>query len=280
MPALFRRGAGRRDRHTATSFRSTTSRRNGRGQPRNLRRLVGRGERSGLELRVDERFEEFYGLHAALHDRKRAPLYLPLDAFTGFYDELRDKGLARLYHAVTPQGRVAASPARPARPSRDAHRRGGDERGARGRRRGRLPPLEGLRAPRRRRLPRQRPDRRDAQPGHALQEPARRRARNRSGGRNCYATRPRAGRHGMRRAGCGIAGADRWDGSRARRRSAARSSRSASITSSPIRAPRSQSCSKGCARPGSAPRADERIADLLHGSRLRAGVGTRRGRGA
>ena len=75
----------------------------------NLRRLVGRSERSGLELRVDERFEEFYELHAALHERKRAPLYLPLDSFTGFYDELRDKGLARLYHAVTPQGRVAAS---------------------------------------------------------------------------------------------------------------------------------------------------------------------------
>ena len=75
----------------------------------NLRRLVGRCERSGLELRVDERFDEFYRLHTALHDRKRAPLYLPSDAFKAFYEELRAKGLARLYHAVTPQGRVAAS---------------------------------------------------------------------------------------------------------------------------------------------------------------------------
>ena len=75
----------------------------------NLRRLVGRCERSGHALLVDERFEEFYGLHAALHERKRAPLYLPREAFTAFYEELRDKGLARLYHAVTPNGRVAAS---------------------------------------------------------------------------------------------------------------------------------------------------------------------------
>ena len=83
----------------------------------------------------------------------------------------------------------------------------------------------------------------------------------------------------MRRAGCGSAGADRWDGSRVRRRSPARSCRSASITSSPIRPPRSQSCSKGCARLGSAPscrRANCRPPSWLW---LRAGVGTRRSRG-
>jgi hypothetical protein len=75
----------------------------------NLRRLVGRCERSGFELAVEDRFDDFYGLHASIHDRKGAPLYLPREAFAQFYDELRGKGLARLYHAVAPGGRVAAS---------------------------------------------------------------------------------------------------------------------------------------------------------------------------
>jgi hypothetical protein len=75
----------------------------------NLRRLVGRSERNGYALEVDGRFAEFYGLHAALHARKRAPLYLPREQFEAFYEALRAQGLARLYHAITPDGRVAAS---------------------------------------------------------------------------------------------------------------------------------------------------------------------------
>ena len=55
----------------------------------------------------------------------------------GLYDELRDKGL-RASITRSRSGARRSLPARPARPSRDAHRRGGDERGARGRRRGRL----------------------------------------------------------------------------------------------------------------------------------------------
>lgn len=75
----------------------------------NLRRLVGRCERSGYELLVDERFDDFYRLHAEIHERKPAPLYLPPDAFRRFYEELRGQGLVRLYHAVAPGDRVAAS---------------------------------------------------------------------------------------------------------------------------------------------------------------------------
>jgi hypothetical protein len=75
----------------------------------NLRRLVGRCERTGYELAVDGRFGEFYDLHAATHERAGAPLYLPQDRFAAFYAELREAGLARLYHALAPDGRVAAS---------------------------------------------------------------------------------------------------------------------------------------------------------------------------
>lgn len=75
----------------------------------NLRRLVGRCERNGFELVVEDRFDDFYRLHASTHDRKGAPIYLPREAFARFYEELRDRGLARLLHALAPGGQVAAS---------------------------------------------------------------------------------------------------------------------------------------------------------------------------
>ena len=75
----------------------------------NLRRLVRRCERDGFELSADGDFGTFHDLHVATHEQKGAPIYLPAGAFARFYEELQAQGLARLYHAVAPNGRVAAS---------------------------------------------------------------------------------------------------------------------------------------------------------------------------
>ena len=74
----------------------------------NLRRLVRRCHRDGFQVRVGD-FGAFYELHAATHEQKNAPLYLPADRFARFHEELHAVGLARLYHAVAPDGRIAAS---------------------------------------------------------------------------------------------------------------------------------------------------------------------------
>jgi len=75
----------------------------------NLRRLVRRCERDDFELQVDGGFDSFYELHALTHEQKGAPLYLAAEPFARFHAELRAAGLARLYHALAPDGRVAAS---------------------------------------------------------------------------------------------------------------------------------------------------------------------------
>jgi len=76
---------------------------------KNLRRLVTRCEAHGLALDVDGDFDAFHRLHEATHLRKGAPLYLEREAFRRFHATLREQGLARLYHAIAPDGRVAAS---------------------------------------------------------------------------------------------------------------------------------------------------------------------------
>jgi Acetyltransferase (GNAT) domain len=76
---------------------------------KNLRRLVTRCTEQGLVLTEDGDFESFHRMHVQTHDRKRAPLYLPRDAFVAFVARLRTEGLARLYHARLPDGRSIAS---------------------------------------------------------------------------------------------------------------------------------------------------------------------------
>jgi hypothetical protein len=75
----------------------------------NLRRLVERGRGNGLELVVDDDFDAFHRLHVGTGGRKGAPVYLDLDRFRRYYDGLRALGLCHLFHARTPDGRVAAS---------------------------------------------------------------------------------------------------------------------------------------------------------------------------
>jgi hypothetical protein len=73
------------------------------------RRLVQRCREAGLEVTADGDFDGFYDLHEQTHRRKGAPLYLPRDRFRDFVELLQRKGLARLFHARLPSGRIAAS---------------------------------------------------------------------------------------------------------------------------------------------------------------------------
>lgn len=76
---------------------------------RNARRLVNRAEREGLTVEADDDFDGFYRFHHDTHERKGAPLYLSERKFRDFYEELREAGLIRLYHARLPDGRSAAA---------------------------------------------------------------------------------------------------------------------------------------------------------------------------
>jgi Acetyltransferase (GNAT) domain len=70
----------------------------------NLRRLVDRCTEQGLSVTEDDDFESFFRLHSQIHDRKGAKLYLPHDAFEGYFRKLKERGLARLFHARLPGG--------------------------------------------------------------------------------------------------------------------------------------------------------------------------------
>lgn len=75
----------------------------------NLRRLIQRSEREGLQVTQDEDFESFHRLHVETHDRKGAPLYLPGKAFKEYFETLSKKGLLRLYHARMKDGQSISS---------------------------------------------------------------------------------------------------------------------------------------------------------------------------
>ena len=76
---------------------------------KNLRRLVGRCQEQGFTAGTEDDFEAFFRLHDETHLRKGGPLYLPHEAFRGFFEELRAKRLARIYVARASDGRVAAA---------------------------------------------------------------------------------------------------------------------------------------------------------------------------
>jgi hypothetical protein len=76
---------------------------------KNLRRLVGRGEREGLVVTDDDDFDRFFDLHLDTHRRKGAPLYLPEAAFRRYFEELSRAGKCRLFHARQPDGTSIAA---------------------------------------------------------------------------------------------------------------------------------------------------------------------------
>src|SRR6185369_5746428 len=71
----------------------------------NLRRLVTRCEREGIQLSDDDDFESFYRLHHQTHVRKGAAIYLPEQAFRTYFERLRSQNLCRLFHARNADGR-------------------------------------------------------------------------------------------------------------------------------------------------------------------------------
>jgi Acetyltransferase (GNAT) domain len=75
----------------------------------NLRRLIKRCTDAAFAITADDDFDSFYQLHEATAERKGASLYLPAAAFKEYYAALKSAGLARLYHARTPDGTIAAS---------------------------------------------------------------------------------------------------------------------------------------------------------------------------
>jgi hypothetical protein len=75
----------------------------------NLRRLIDRCGRANLQLARDDDFDSFFRLHALTMERRDGSLYLPKAAFASYYANLARQGLAQLFHARLPDGRVAAS---------------------------------------------------------------------------------------------------------------------------------------------------------------------------
>jgi hypothetical protein len=75
----------------------------------NLRRLVDRCADDGMQFTTDDDFDSFYRMHAATHDRKGAPIYLPHDRFLKYYKILSALRFCRLYHARLRDGRAIAS---------------------------------------------------------------------------------------------------------------------------------------------------------------------------
>lgn len=71
----------------------------------NLRRLIQRCSREGVQLTEDDDFESFYRLHEQTHERKGISLYLPRNEFQRYFERLKAQGLCRLYHARLPCGR-------------------------------------------------------------------------------------------------------------------------------------------------------------------------------
>jgi hypothetical protein len=75
----------------------------------NLRRLVKRCERDGICFHDDGDFDAFFALHASSMQRRGHRQYLSEVAFRGFFEELRDASLCRLFEARAPGGCVIAS---------------------------------------------------------------------------------------------------------------------------------------------------------------------------
>ncbi len=76
---------------------------------KNLRRLMRRAEDEHLTVTEDEDFDSFFALHAEVHRRKEAPLYLPHALFQSFFIRLRRDNLATLYQVRQSDGRAIAA---------------------------------------------------------------------------------------------------------------------------------------------------------------------------
>ncbi|BAQ65679.1 GNAT family N-acetyltransferase [Geminocystis sp. NIES-3709] len=63
----------------------------------NLRRLVDRAVKNGLNFSDDDDFDSFYKLHSETYQRKGLQLYLSENQYRKYYELLREKNLCRLH---------------------------------------------------------------------------------------------------------------------------------------------------------------------------------------
>jgi hypothetical protein len=75
----------------------------------NLRRLINRCSEQSFLFTEDDDFDSLFQLHAKTHERKGAPIYLPLKQFKRYFERLKSKNLCRLYHARLPNGQSVSS---------------------------------------------------------------------------------------------------------------------------------------------------------------------------
>ncbi|HTJ23523.1 MAG TPA: GNAT family N-acetyltransferase [Gemmatimonadaceae bacterium] len=75
----------------------------------NLRRLIDRCSRSSFEITDEGDFDGFFRLHAMTMERVGAPVYLPAPAFRAFCETLARQGLAQVFSACLPDGKVVAT---------------------------------------------------------------------------------------------------------------------------------------------------------------------------
>jgi hypothetical protein len=75
----------------------------------NLRRLIQRCEREGLDCVTSDDFDAFYALHQRTMARKGGEIYLTAEGFRRHFETLRREGLCRLFHARRLDGRIVAS---------------------------------------------------------------------------------------------------------------------------------------------------------------------------
>jgi hypothetical protein len=74
----------------------------------NIRRLISRCERDGMQLELSDDVDAFYTLNKNTYLRKGVQPYLSHDAFSQLYQSLRECGACQIYFAVTPDGQRAA----------------------------------------------------------------------------------------------------------------------------------------------------------------------------
>jgi len=75
----------------------------------NLRRLVNRAEKNGVQFITEGDFDAFFDLHYETHRRKGSPLYLEKEAYSKYVARLRENKLAKIYSAAMPDGNEVAS---------------------------------------------------------------------------------------------------------------------------------------------------------------------------
>lgn len=75
----------------------------------NIRRLISRCEKEGMQIIVDDDFDEFYRLHSLTYERIGKEAYFPCEIFRELYTTLKQSGTAQIYTALMPDGTRGSS---------------------------------------------------------------------------------------------------------------------------------------------------------------------------